>query len=132
MTTKDGETLRHIADKMQITLDELTELENSTGEPGVEQAGLGNQGILADRLTARQHEILELIAEGQSTEEIAFLSGVSVKTGRSASSPMVRLDIHDVARLVRYTMRVGLGLPKKIRMIGLPNDCPSRRSEIFF
>ena len=53
--------------------------------------------------------IVQLIAEGKSTKEIAFLLKVSVKTVEAHRAQlMARLDIHDVAGLVRYAMRVGL------------------------
>jgi DNA-binding NarL/FixJ family response regulator len=60
-------------------------------------------------LTPRQREIVQLIAEGKSTKEIAFLLNVSVKTVEAHRAQlMVRLGIHDVASLVRYAIRVGL------------------------
>jgi len=60
-------------------------------------------------LTARQREILQLIAEGQSTKEIGYrleLSGKTVETHRRLL--MERLDIHDVAGLARFAVRAGL------------------------
>lgn len=62
-----------------------------------------------EKLTPRQREILQLIAEGRSTKEIAgdlHLSAKTVETHRAQL--MERLDIYDVASLVRYAMRVGL------------------------
>jgi DNA-binding NarL/FixJ family response regulator len=59
-----------------------------------------------DALTPRQREILQLIAEGKSTKEIAFglgLSGKTVETHRAAL--MERLSIRDVAGLVIYAVR---------------------------
>jgi len=62
-----------------------------------------------DHLTGRQREILQLIAEGKSTKEMAFLLNVSVKTVESHRSQLMeRLDIHDIAGLVRYALKVGL------------------------
>jgi len=61
------------------------------------------------RLTARQREILQLIAEGTNTKEIAYTLGISVKTAEAHRSQLMnRLDIHDVAGLVRYAIRTGL------------------------
>ena len=40
ITIKDGEKLRNIADRLQLSLDELTDFENTTGEPGVKQAAI--------------------------------------------------------------------------------------------
>ena len=63
----------------------------------------------ADVLTPRQREILQLIAEGKSTKEIAAVLSVSVKTVETHRTQLMnRLDIHDIAGLVRYAVRTGL------------------------
>jgi DNA-binding NarL/FixJ family response regulator len=63
----------------------------------------------AENLTPRQREILQLIAEGRNTKEIAFALGLSVKTVETHRSLMMeRLGIRDIAGLVRYAMRIGL------------------------
>ena len=60
-------------------------------------------------LTARQREVLQLIAEGCSTKDIANKLKLSVKTVDTHRSELMhRLDIHDVAGLVRYAIRSGL------------------------
>jgi DNA-binding NarL/FixJ family response regulator len=60
-------------------------------------------------LTARQREILQLIAEGKSTKEIAFALGVSVKTVEThRAAIMERLDIHDIAGLTLFAVRHNL------------------------
>ena len=60
-------------------------------------------------LTTRQREILQLIAEGRSTKEIAGLLGVSIKTVETHRARLMeRLDIHDVPGLVRFAIRSGL------------------------
>jgi DNA-binding NarL/FixJ family response regulator len=62
-----------------------------------------------DKLTLRQREILQLIAEGQTTQEIAQKLNVSVKTVETHRMQLMeRLDIHDIASLVRFAIRVGL------------------------
>jgi len=62
-----------------------------------------------DQLTPRQREILQLIAEGNSSKQIAKMLDASVKTIEShRASLMVRLDIHEIAGLVRYAIRHGL------------------------
>ena len=59
-----------------------------------------------DALTPRQREILQLIAEGRSTKEIAFALRVSVKTVEThRAALMERLAIHDVAGLVLFAVR---------------------------
>lgn len=60
-------------------------------------------------LSGRQREILQLIAEGQSTKEIGYrlnLSSKTVETHRRLL--MQRLDIHDIAGLARFAVRTGL------------------------
>jgi DNA-binding NarL/FixJ family response regulator len=62
-----------------------------------------------ERLTARQREILQLIAEGNSTKDIAHGLGLSIKTVETHRAQlMARLDIHDIAGLVRYAIRAGI------------------------
>jgi DNA-binding NarL/FixJ family response regulator len=60
-------------------------------------------------LTARQREVLQLIAEGHSTKDIAERLDLSVKTVETHRSQiMKRLSIRDVQGLVRYAIRVGM------------------------
>src|ERR1700732_3507235 len=74
---------------------------------------LGTERPVREELTPRQREIVQLIAEGKSTKEIAFLLTVSVKTVEAHRAQLMeRLGIHDVAGLVRYAMRVGLVPPE--------------------
>jgi DNA-binding NarL/FixJ family response regulator len=62
-----------------------------------------------EKLTARQREILQLIAEGKNTKEIAYRLAIGVKTVEAHRLQlMARLDIHDVPGLVRYAIREGL------------------------
>ena len=60
-------------------------------------------------LTPRHREVLQLIAEGQTTKKIAKELDVSVKTAESYCAELMKaLDIHDVASLTRYAIRTGL------------------------
>lgn len=60
-------------------------------------------------LTARQYEVLKMIAEGNSTKQVARRLSISVKTVESHRTQiMQRLNIHDIAGLVRYALRTGL------------------------
>jgi DNA-binding NarL/FixJ family response regulator len=62
-----------------------------------------------DALTPRQREVLQRVAEGASTKEIAFDLGLSPKTVEiHRRQLMERLQIHDVASLVRFALRAGL------------------------
>ena len=60
-------------------------------------------------LTPRQSQVLEMIAMGRTTRQIAKLLGITVKTVEAHRAQIMdRLDIHDVAGLVRYAIRTGL------------------------
>lgn len=62
-----------------------------------------------DRLTPRQREILSLVANGMTTKAIAESLFISVKTVETHRGQLMdRLDIHDLAGLVRYALRIGL------------------------
>ena len=64
---------------------------------------------LLQQLSPRQREILQCIAEGKTTKEIAFLLKVSGKTVETHRAQLMdRLGIYDVAGLVRYAIRAGL------------------------
>jgi DNA-binding NarL/FixJ family response regulator len=73
---------------------------------------VGSQTSPIEQLTARQREVLQLIAEGKNTKEIAATLDVSIKTVEAHRLQlMARLDIHDVPGLVRYAIRSGLVSP---------------------
>jgi PAS domain S-box-containing protein len=60
-------------------------------------------------LTAREVQVLALVAEGHSTKEIAALLGISYKTADSHRSRiMEKLGVHETASLVRYAIRQGI------------------------
>lgn len=62
-----------------------------------------------ERLTARQREILQLVAEGRTTRQIADLLSVSIKTVETHRAQLMeRLGIRDVAGLVRCAIQCGL------------------------
>lgn len=64
---------------------------------------------LSECLTPRQREVLQLIAEGLTTKEIAQRLNLSIKTvDTHRTQTMERLDIHDIAGLVRYAIRKGI------------------------
>lgn len=66
-------------------------------------------GRVSVRLTPRQREILQLVAEGNSTKQIAKKLGISVKTVEAhRGSLMNTLDVHNIAGLVRFAIRDGL------------------------
>jgi DNA-binding NarL/FixJ family response regulator len=58
------------------------------------------------RLTPRQREIVQLLAEGKSSKEVAVALGLSVKTAEThRANIMRRLDCHSISELVRYAVR---------------------------
>jgi DNA-binding NarL/FixJ family response regulator len=70
---------------------------------------VGGQASPLEQLTPRQREILQSIAEGKNTKEIASDLDISVKTVESHRLQLMdRLNIHDVPGLVRYAIRRGL------------------------
>jgi len=64
------------------------------------------EDIESGRLTDRQREIVQLLAEGKSSKEVATALGMSVKTAEThRANIMRRLDCHSVTQLVRYAIR---------------------------
>lgn len=62
-----------------------------------------------DPLSARERQVVQLIAEGMATKEVAGLLQISIKTAESHRNRiMQKLDIHDTAGVVRYAVRRGL------------------------
>ncbi len=84
--------------------------------PGISQtvveAYLQQSAGESELLTRRELQVLQLVAEGKTTKEIATSLGVSVKTADShRSNIMHKLKMHSVADLVRYAIRRGLVQP---------------------
>jgi DNA-binding NarL/FixJ family response regulator len=68
-----------------------------------------NPSAGGDPLTEREREILKLVAESNSTKEIAQKLGISVKTVDNHRTNLMRkLNLHDVASLTRYALEIGL------------------------
>jgi DNA-binding NarL/FixJ family response regulator len=75
----------------------------------VVQAFLMNHEVQERSLSDRERQVLQLVAEGKTTKEIATLLGISVNTAEShRSNLMDKLDIHDTAGLVRYAIHNGI------------------------
>jgi len=71
-----------------------------------------NSHIMQDPLTPRERQVLQLVAEGKTTKESANLLHISAKTAETHRSRIMgKLDIHEVAGLVRYAIRRGLIRP---------------------
>jgi len=81
--------------------------------PGVSeavvQAYLAKSELPPELLSLREREVLQLIAEGKTTKEVAVVLGISAKTADSHRTRiMAKLNIHETASLVRYAIRRGL------------------------
>jgi DNA-binding NarL/FixJ family response regulator len=67
-----------------------------------------------EMLTPRQREVLQLIAEGCSTKDIALKLDLGIKTVETHRTQLMeRLDIHEIAGLVRYAIRHGFVSPEQ-------------------
>lgn len=69
-------------------------------------AATGTTSLSRGRLTAREREIVQLLAEGKSNKEVAAILGVSVKTAETHRTNIMRkLELHSMSELVRYAIR---------------------------
>jgi len=77
--------------------------------PNSSHQGIAGKGSPLEKLTGRQREILQLIAEGQNTKQIGDLLKVSPKTIEYHRMKLMdSLNLHDIPGLVRFALRVGL------------------------
>ncbi len=61
---------------------------------------------MPSRLTSREREIVQLLAEGKSSKEVAVALGISVKTAEThRTNIMKKLEIHSVSEVVRYAVK---------------------------
>jgi DNA-binding NarL/FixJ family response regulator len=98
-----GETYLSPPVSRSVIDDYLRRLGSTAEAGGLPPAAPGGQ------LTPRQREVLQLIAEGRTTQEIAERLQVGVKTVETHRAQLMeRLYIHEVAGLVRYAIRIGL------------------------
>jgi len=75
----------------------------------VVEAYLDKREVPPDPLTLRERQVVQLVAEGKTTKEIAVALGISVKTAEAHRIRLMkRLDIHNTAGLVRYAIRRGV------------------------
>lgn len=69
-------------------------------------AGPSLSEVTQDRLTRREREVVQLLAEGKTTKEVAAVLGMSVKTAETHRSNVMRkLNFHSVSQLVLYAVR---------------------------
>jgi len=100
-SAKKGETFLSPAISNTVVSDYMARLKGgNTRRPGANPYEV---------LTSRQREILQLIAEGFSSKEIAQKLGLSINTIEvHRANLMDRLNIHDIAGLVRYAIQTGI------------------------
>jgi two-component system, NarL family, response regulator NreC len=73
------------------------------------EAYLAKSGLPPDPLTAREREVLRLVAEGKTTKQVAEVLGISSRTAESHRSHLLRkLDMQNTAGAVRHAIRLGL------------------------
>jgi DNA-binding NarL/FixJ family response regulator len=84
----------------QMVLDGYLDRDN--GEIAPEEAS-------GDVLTTREREVIQLLAEGKTSKEVAVTLNLSVKTAETHRTNLMRkLDLHSVADLTRYAVRNGI------------------------
>ncbi len=82
-------------------------LGGTPGEPGGRSSGARSPTRV--RLTSRETEVLQLVAEGKANKQTAKELGISIKTvEKHRQSLMRKIDIHDVAGLTRYAIEAGI------------------------
>jgi len=111
-----GYILKDDADRNLIAAVDALRLHKPFLSPRVSQAvskavqpsgeGLVPQRSSRSRLTPREREIVQLLAEGKSNKEVAAVLGISVKTAEThRANIMLKLNFHSVTELVRYALR---------------------------
>lgn len=71
--------------------------------------GNKNKDVRDDLLTAREREVIQLLAEGKTSKEVAVTLNLSVKTAETHRTNLMRkLNLHSVADLTRYAVRNGI------------------------
>lgn len=79
-------------------------LSNEFSQPGTSTSE--PQAITRNRLTPREREIVQLLAEGKSSKEVAVALGISVKTAETHRANIMRkLELHSVSEVVRYAVK---------------------------
>ena len=86
-------------------------LSSAISKPVIEKClqRVSSERTALERLPPRLREVLQLIAEGRSTKEIAKELGISTRTAETYRTELMKsLDLHDIASLTRYAIQTGL------------------------
>ena len=105
-----GYVLKSDADRELVAAVDSLQQRRTFLTPNLAASGAGTDGTQADggrgELTPREREIVQLVAEGRSSKEVAAMLGISVKTVESHRTNVMRkLRIRSVSQLVRYAVR---------------------------
>lgn len=88
----------------QMVLDGFLDRENRDGSSSEVTDDLSGES-----LTSREREVIQLLAEGRTSKEVAVTLNLSVKTAETHRTNLMRkLDLHSVADLTRYAVRNGI------------------------
>jgi len=100
---------RTLADAVRAILDRgefISERVRGAADARLSEAASGTPRRQSGRLTTREREVLQLLAEGQANKEIASTLGISTKTAETHRARiMSKLEIHSMSELVRYAIR---------------------------
>ena len=105
-----GYVLKSDADRELVAAVDSLQQRRTFLTPNLAASDAGADGTQADggrgELTPREREIVQLVAEGRSSKEVAAMLGISVKTVESHRTNVMRkLRIRSVSQLVRYAVR---------------------------
>jgi DNA-binding NarL/FixJ family response regulator len=107
-----GYVLKSDSDKDLVHAVETLSQHKPFFTPRVTEILLENRGVtdpaesMRKRLTMREREILQLLAEGKTAKEVASILGIAIKTSDTHRTNIMRkLNVHSVAELVHYAIR---------------------------
>lgn len=107
-----NEAIGDLVDAIRAVLAGRSFTSPSLSDPGAVAAGRSAR-LDHEELSAREREVLRMLAEGHRTKEIAHALGISPKTVETYRARlMTKLDIDDVPGLVRFAIRAGIVSPK--------------------
>ena len=109
-TDADGSQLLHIRAASELAaLEKYSQAVRVLADAVLQEAQPGASAESTPALTCREREVLKLIGEGLSSKEVATELGISFRTAVCHRYRiMQKLNIHDVARLVKYAIRRGI------------------------
>ncbi|HEX6810691.1 MAG TPA: response regulator transcription factor [Planctomycetota bacterium] len=107
-----SQAARDLVQAIKLVMQGRTYLSPSISQTVVD-ACLDGSSAAPDPLSPRERQVLQLVAEGKTTKEAAWILGISVKTAESHRTRIMgKLDVHDTASLVRYAIRSGVVTPE--------------------